>query len=200
MSTTRPADGLRPVDRVAVYDAPGGRPRAWLPSDIRGTPLTVPVVRRESGWVAVLLPSINRTIGWIPPGGWILVPLHDQLLVHRREHRLIWLRDDVVVRSWPVTLGRAETPTPLGRTFILGQSTLPGEVYADTNVFALGAVPDNPSAVPDGLRGAHIGIHTWYHDRTLAQDITDGCIRLTKSGQRQLLRELRPGTEVVVLD
>jgi len=38
-------------------------------------------------------------------------------------------------------------------------------VYADTDVLALGAVPDDPDSVPTALRGAHIGIHTWYHDR-----------------------------------
>lgn len=200
MSTAPLVEGLRPRGRVAAYDAPGGRPRAWLPSAISGVPLTVPIVQRRLQWVAVLLPSVNRTVAWIPPDGWTRVSLRGQVVVHRREHRLSWYRDGKIVQSWPVTLGHPDTPTPLGRTFILGRSKLAGEVYADTDVLALGAVPDDPSAVPAGLRGAHIGIHTWYHDRTLGQDTTDGCIRLTKSGQRRLLRELAPGTEVVVLD
>jgi lipoprotein-anchoring transpeptidase ErfK/SrfK len=54
--------------------------------------------------------------------------------------------------------------------------------------------------VPAGLRGAHIGIHTWYHDGELGQQTTNGCIRLTASGQRLLLDETRPGTPVVVVD
>jgi hypothetical protein len=73
-------------------------------------------------------------------------------------------------------------------------------VYAGTDVFALAAVPDDPRSVPTGLRGAHIGLHTWYHDRELGKNTTNGCIRLTRSGQRQLLAALVPGTSLLVLD
>lgn len=201
LSTQRAREGLRPTGRLAAYDAPGGRPRAFLEPKLAGVRLTVPIVERRAGWVAVLLPSSNRRLAWISPGtAWTSVPLRDQLVVYRSTHRLEWHRDDRLVRSWPVSLGLRATPTPLGRTFILGRSKLPGAVYADTDVFALGAVPDDPDAVPPGLRGAHIGVHTWYNDHTLGQNVTDGCIRLTRSGQQLLLRSLAPGTPVVVLD
>lgn len=200
LSTVRPREGLHPTRRVAAYDAPGGRPLAFLAPTIAGVPLTMPIVDRRAGWAAVLLPSANRKVAWVPPGPWTTVPLRDHLVVVRSTHRLLWLRDDELVRSWPVSLGHRSTPTPLGRTFVLGRSSLPGSVYADTDVFALGAVPDSPHAVPPGLRGAHIGLHTWYHDRELGNNTTDGCIRLTRTGQRQLLAELPPGTAVVVLD
>lgn len=199
-STARLAEGLRPTARIAAYDAPGGRPRAFLAPTVSGAPLVTPIVARRAGWVAVLLPSANRTVAWLPPGPWRAVPLRDHLVVERRAHRLTWHRDGRVVRSWPVTLGMPHTPTPLGRTFLLGRSTLAGEVYAGTDVFALGAVPDDPDAVPAGLRDAHIGLHTWYHDGELGRNTTDGCIRLTRSGQRRLLAELAPGTPLVVVD
>jgi hypothetical protein len=201
LSTTRLDEGVHPTRAIAAYDAPGGQPRAFLAPTISGVELTMPVVERRSGWTAVLLPSVNRTTGWIPPGdGWTTVPLHDQLVVYRSSHELSWHRDGAPVRSWPVTLGSPQTPTPLGRTFVLGRSSLPGTVYADTDVFALGAVPDAPDSVPAGLRGAHIGVHTWYNDLTLGKDASDGCIRLTKTAQQLLLQEITPGTAVVVLD
>lgn len=200
LSTTRLSEGLHPITRVAAYDAPGGRPKAFVAPTISGVRLTMPIVERRAGWAAVLLPSVNRTIGWLPPGGWETERLRDLIVVVRGTHKLVWLRDDAVVRSWSVTLGTSATPTPLGRTFVLGRSSLPGAVYADTDVFALGSVPDQPDAIPAGLRGAHIGLHTWYHDRALGENDSDGCIRLTRSGQRQLLAELVPGTEVVVVD
>lgn len=200
LSTTPLLEGLRPVRTIAAYDAPGGRPRALLAPMIRGVTVTMPIVERRSGWAGVLLPSANRTVAWVPPGGWTTVALRDQIVVVRSTHQLMWFRDGEVVRSWPVSLGTRATPTPLGRTFILGRSAQPGYVYAGTKVFALGAVPDDPKAVPPGLRGAHIGIHTWYHDRELGRNTTDGCIRLTKKGQQLLLDELSSGTEVVVVD
>ena len=199
-STVRLSEGLRPISRVGAYDAPGGRARAYLAPTIRGVEITLPVVERRSGWAGVLLPSANRTMAWLPPGGWTTVALRDHIVVVRTTHQLHWFRDDALVRSWPVTLGAAATPTPLGRSFILGRSALPGRVYAGTDVFALGAVPDEPDSVPAGLRGAHIGLHTWYHDGELGEDTTDGCIRLTRAGQQLLLTEIAPGTEVLVVD
>lgn len=200
MSTVRLGEGLRPISRIAAYDAPGGRPRAFLAPTISGVELTMPIVARRAGWVAVLLPSANRTIAWVPPGPWTTVVLRDLIVVARRTHRLHWYRDDVLVRSWPVSLGMAVSPTPLGRTFILGRSVLPGRVYADTEVFALGSVPDDADSVPSSLRGAHIGLHTWHHDRELGRNTTNGCIRLTRKGQELLLAEVRPGNELLVLD
>jgi L,D-transpeptidase catalytic domain len=200
LSTVRLGDGLHPTDEIGAYDAPGGRPLAFLAPDIEGVPLTMPIVERRSDWAAVLLPSANRQLAWVPPGSWTTVPLRDLLIVVRRKHQLIWLRDDKPVQSWQVTLGLPATPTPLGRTFLLGRSALDGEVYAGLDVFALGAVPDDPDAVPPGLRGAHIGLHTWYNDDDLGGNTTDGCIRLTRSGHQRLLSEVIPGTELVVVD
>ncbi|WBC17323.1 L,D-transpeptidase [Micromonospora sp. WMMA1998] len=193
-------EGLRPDRNVAAYDAPGGRPLAFLAPTISGVRLTVPIVERRAGWTAVLLPSANRTVGWLPSGGWTTVALRDQILVERRTHRLTWNRDGRAVRSWPVSLGMSGQLTPLGRTFVLGRTPPPQDVYGGVDIFALGAIPDDPDAVPTGLRGAHIGLHSWYNDDTLGENVTNGCIRLTRSAQRQLLAELEPGTSLVVVD
>jgi hypothetical protein len=198
--TTPLTEGLSPTRRIAAYDAPGGRPLAFLAPTISDVPLTVPVVTSRVGWTAVLLPSANRRIAWLPVGGWRTVALHHQLVVERRAHRLTWWRDGRPVRSWPVSLGQPGQATPLGRTFVLGRTPPPEEVYGGVDVFALGAVPDDPAAVPTGLRGAHIGLHSWHDDDTLGEDVTNGCIRLTRSGQRQLLDQVPPGTPVVVVD
>ncbi|WP_433282724.1 L,D-transpeptidase [Micromonospora sp. CA-244673] len=198
---TRPlTEGLTPTRNVAAYDAPGGRPLAFLAPTISDVELTVPIVERRVGWTAVLLPSANRRIAWLPAGGWSIVALRDQIVVERRPHRLTWYRDGSAVRSWEVSLGMSGQLTPLGRTFVLGRTPPPQDVYGGVDIFALGAIPDDPDAVPTGLRGAHIGLHSWYTDATLGRNVTNGCIRLTRSGQRQLLAELRPGTAVVVVD
>ncbi|MCI4062043.1 L,D-transpeptidase [Micromonospora sp. R77] len=198
--TTPLTEGLTPTTRVAAYDAPGGRPLAFLAPTISDVALTMPVVARRVGWTAVLLPSANRRIAWLPAGGWTTVRLRDQLVVERRPHRLTWWRDGHPVASWRVSLGMPGQSTPLGRTFVLGRTPPPEAVYGGVDIFALGAVPDDPDAVPTGLRGAHIGVHTWHDDDTLGEDVTNGCIRLTRSGQQRLLEKIRPGTAVVVVD
>ena len=84
--------------------------------------------------------------------------------------------------------------------YVLGRSKLASPVYAGVDVLALSSIPDDPNSVPTGLRGAHTGIHTWKNDNNLGKNVSDGCIRLTKSGQQLLLREIEPGTPVTVLD
>ncbi|MGC4808512.1 L,D-transpeptidase [Micromonospora sp. DT233] len=202
LETAGLAEGLTPTRRIPAYDAPGGRPLAFLAPTISGVPLTVPIVQRRAGWTAVLLPSANRQLAWLPPGDddRRAVALRDQLVVERRAHRLHWHRDGRTLRSWPVSLGANGQATPLGRTFVLGRTPPPEEVYGGVDILALGALPDDPDAVPAGLRGAHIGLHSWHDDDTLGEDVTNGCIRLTRSAQRELLAEVRPGTSVVVVE
>ncbi|SCF44409.1 L,D-transpeptidase [Micromonospora mirobrigensis] len=199
---TRPlTQGLAPTRKIPVYDAPGGRPLAFLAPTISDVPLTVPIAQRRTGWTAVLLPSANRRLAWVPPtGGWTTVALPDQIVVERRPHRLTWFHSGRAVRSWPVSLGMPGQETPLGRTFVLGRTPPPEEVYGGVDIFALGAVPDDPDAVPTGLKGAHIGLHSWHDDDTLGRNVTNGCIRLTRGAQRLLLDRVPPGTGLLVVD
>ncbi|MFG1838026.1 L,D-transpeptidase [Micromonospora sp. NPDC049175] len=200
LDTTPLTEGVHPTRRIAAYDAPGGRPRAFLEPMISGVDLTMPIADRRAGWTAVLLPSANRRLAWLPPGGFDTVALRDQIVVERKAHRLTWYRAGTAVRSWEVSLGQSGQETPLGRTFVLGRTPPPEEVYGGVDIYALGAVPDDPESVPAGLRGAHIGVHTWQDDDELGENTTNGCIRLTRSGQRELLAEVRPGSSVVVVD
>lgn len=200
MDTTPLTEGVHPTRRIAAYDAPGGRPLAFVEPTLAGVELTVPIAQRQASWTAVLLPSANRRLAWLPPGGFDTVALRDQIVVERRTHRLTWYRAGKAVRSWETSLGQSGQETPLGRTFILGRTPPPEEVYGGVDIYALGSVPDDPEAVPTGLKGAHIGLHTWYNDDDLGENTTNGCIRVTRSGQRELLAEVRPGSTLVVVD
>jgi hypothetical protein len=199
-STTPLTEGVRPDDKVAVYDAPGGRPRAYLPAQISGVDVTVPVVGRDQGWTAVLLPSVDRTIGWLAPAGdYTTGQLHDQLVLKRGDHELTWLRDGVRKASWTVATGATQTPTPLGRTFVLGRTVTDGDEYAGLDALVLGAVPEEKEALAPGLRDGHTAIHSWYHSSVFGHDISNGCIRVPKAGQRELLDEIPSGTGVSIV-
>ncbi|MDG6102595.1 L,D-transpeptidase [Dactylosporangium aurantiacum] len=197
-STVPLTEALHPTAKLAAYDAPGGTARAYLTPDISGVRLVMPIVARRAGWVAVLLPTLNRSVGWLPAGGWSTVPLRDQLVVRRGAYTLTWLRDGVAQHTWTVTVGAAATPTPLGRTFVLGRSSLPSKVYAGLDVLALGAVPDDKGAVAEGLQDAHTGIHAWYRDE-FGYRRSNGCVRMPPAAQKILLDAIPSGTSVVVL-
>jgi len=200
LSTASVTEGLHPTTSLPVYDAPDGTPRARLAPWISELPVTVPVIARRGGWVAVLLPSINRTIGWLPAGGWVSRPLPDQLIVQRRAHRLTWLHHGVRAAAWTISTGTAATPTPLGRTFVLGRTTPHGAVYAGLDALALGSIPDDRDAVASALRTAHTGIHSWYRAGAFGRSVSNGCIRVPEAGQRTLLQHITPGTAVTVID
>ncbi|GGM43644.1 hypothetical protein GCM10007977_051480 [Dactylosporangium sucinum] len=197
-STTALTEGLQLAAKSPVYDAPGGQARAYLTPQISGVDLVMPIVARRDGWVAVLLPSINRSVGWLPAGGWTTRPLRDQLVVRRSAFTLTWLRDGVTQQTWTVTIGAPSTPTPLGRTFVLGRSSLPSKVYAGLDVLALGAVPDDKNAVDEGLYDAHTGIHAWYRNE-FGYKKSNGCVRMPPAAQKVLLDQVASGTSVIVL-
>ncbi|WP_189170379.1 L,D-transpeptidase [Pilimelia anulata] len=189
---------VHPERTLPVYDRPGGKAVVFLPEKIHNVPVYAPLVRERTGWIAVLLPSGNRTMGWLPPGGWSRASVRDQVVIRRRAHTLTWLRDGERRGSWTVSVGSNTSPTPLGRSFVFGRSSLSGEVYAGLDVLALGAVPDDPDSVPAGLRGAHIGIHSWYRD-TFGGNTSDGCVQVPPAGHKLLLANLTKGSGVLVL-
>jgi lipoprotein-anchoring transpeptidase ErfK/SrfK len=199
-STVAATEGVHVGAKRALYDAPGGKPRAMLPPSISGVPLTLPVVERQPGWVAVLLPTDNRRVGWLPDTGWSPVTLHDQLILHRKTHKLTWLVDGAEKQSWTVATGTAATPTPLGRTFILGPTPTSGAVYAGLEALVLGSVPDHPEALSAGLQKGHTAIHSWYSSAVFGHSVSNGCIRMPKAAQQTLLANIAPGTELTVLD
>jgi len=200
LSTATVAEGLRLIAGRVVYDAPGGTPKAVLPSEISGLPVTVPIVERRTGWVAVLLPSVNRTVGWLTDQGSVRVALRDQLVLRRSTHELTWFRDGVEQAGWTVATGAPATATPLGRTFVLGRVTPDGHAYAGLDALALGSVPDDREALPASLRAGHTAIHGWYRTSAFGRSISNGCIRMPRKGQRTLLKTIAMGTVVTVID
>nr|WP_296069220.1 L,D-transpeptidase [uncultured Actinoplanes sp.] len=195
-STARLVEALHPERKLAVYDAPGGRPRAFLPRRISGLEVVVPIVQKRAGWVAVLLPSANRRVGWLPGAGWSPRAIRDQLVV--KGHRLTWLRDGRLQQAWTVATGAKATPTPYGRTFVLGRTGTRGSVYAGLDALVLGAVPEKRENLAPGLRDGHTGIHAWTHPAAFGRSVSNGCIRMPAAAQRTLLRHLGAGTTVHV--
>lgn len=193
-------EGLRPHGKVAVYDAPGGRPRAFLARSISGLPVTVPIVQRRPGWVAVLLPSVNRRVGWLPSTSGDVRPLHDQLILDRSDRRLTWLRDGRERGSWEVSVGSPRTPTPLGRTYVMGHTITHGSVYAGEDAIVLGAVPDNREALSASLRNGHTAIHAWSDASAFGRNVSNGCIRIPAKVQRTLLKSIGTGAVVHVVN
>ncbi|MFI1996143.1 L,D-transpeptidase [Actinoplanes sp. NPDC020271] len=198
-STVAAAQGLHPTTRVALYDAPGGKPRAFLPSTISGLRTIVPIVEERDGWVAVLVPSVNRRIGWVPPGGYTTEALRDQLIAELSKHTLIWLRDGQEQQRWTVAIGSKATPTPTGRTYVMGTTRMHGDIYLNLDALVLGSIPEEPEKMSEAFQLAHTGIHAWYKSSVFGQSVSNGCLRMPGPAQEKLVAEVGAGTPLTVL-
>lgn len=190
---------VQPTRTVTAYDAINGTPRAQLPAKILGHPVIMPVIESRAGWYAVPLMSANRRIAWLKADGLTVSTTTEQIVVDISARTLTWYHNGVSMGTWSATIGVAATPTPLGRTFVFGRTPPPDPVYGGVDILALGGIPDHPENLPEGLRGAHTGIHSWFNNNTIGEMDSDGCVRITPEQQRQLIEYAKPGTPVVVI-
>ncbi|GAA2898520.1 hypothetical protein Acy02nite_84480 [Actinoplanes cyaneus] len=198
-STAAVTQGLHPEKKVALYDAPGGKPRAFLPSSISGLRTVVPIVEQRDGWVAVLAPSANRRIGWVPPGGYTTETLRDQLIADLSERTLTWLRDGKEQQRWTVAIGSTATPTPVGRTYVMGTTRMRGDIYLNMDALVLGSIPEEPEKMSEAFQLAHTGIHAWYKSSVFGHNVSNGCLRMPGPAQQKLVAEVGAGTPLTVL-
>ncbi|MGI8335869.1 L,D-transpeptidase [Actinomadura scrupuli] len=188
---------VHPTAQRVVYASPGGRPIARLPSTQLGAPTWVPVIASVPGWQRILLPSRpNRATGWISTGEGRLQTRHSDYLVRieAAAHRATVLRGGHRVARWKVAVGTAETPTPLGRTFILTTLTPAHPTYSRL-FFPLGAHSDVLKTF-DGGPGT-IALHTWPSSEVFGHAVTHGCVRVPARALR-LLARIPPGSPVIV--
>ncbi|GAA1621828.1 L,D-transpeptidase [Actinoplanes couchii] len=191
-------EALRPKQKVALYDAPGGEPLAFLPPRISGLATVVPIVARQTGWAAVLVPATNRKVGWVPTAGWRPEPLRDQLMVDLSNRSLVWLRGGEEQGRWTVAIGTEKTPTPTGRTYVMGRTGTNGAAFAGLDALVLGSIPEEPEKMAAAFQGAHTGIHAWSNNAVFGRNVSNGCVRMPPKAQRRLLDQVDPGTPVIV--
>jgi lipoprotein-anchoring transpeptidase ErfK/SrfK len=169
-----------------VFADPLGKPVAYLPSEFPYDGTTVPVVERQDHWVKVLLtgrhavPSRGdsaQVAGWLRMQD-VELSASDVYVDVSISHRAIDIvRNGVRERiandfAW----GRPDTPTPLGRAFIMTRAVAPEFAYTRGHPIIYLSVQ---SPTLDGFNGADVAITAFhYHDWHSGQ-ISNGCIRLT---------------------
>jgi hypothetical protein len=114
---------VHPVRETPVRDAPDGRPIARMETTQFGD-TWLPVIAEQPGWVQVLLPSKpSSSTGWMRADDVERAITPYVIKVHLGAKKLELVRDGKVAKEWSVGIGTPETPTPTGRTFLLGSPT-----------------------------------------------------------------------------
>ncbi|GAA3250182.1 L,D-transpeptidase [Nonomuraea helvata] len=187
---------VHPGRTVAVYAQAGGKPVATLPATQLGSQTWVPVVEARKGWYRVLLPSKpNHVTGWVKAAGLKKARSRYRAIVSLGTKKLTVMNASKKVGTWSVAVGGPETPTPVGRTFLLALMSPKDKAAYSPLIMPLGT----HSTTLDTFGGGPgtVAFHGWPDPKVFGQAITHGCIRVPAPALK-VLAKLPLGTPVLV--
>lgn len=187
---------VHPKRVVPLYDVPDGKPFAKIgPHQFGDTWL--PVITRNRDWVQVLLPSRpNGSTGWIESSQLQEAFSHYLIRVHLDSRTMQLFRDGKPMGMWTVAVGASGTPTPTGRTFVLGQVVDDQQPFSPV-ILPLGSHSDTLDSYGGGP--GTVAIHGWTDPSVFGKAISHGCIRVPDEALAKV-RTVPLGTPVVVDD
>ena len=185
---------VHPRRVLAVYAEPGRKPFAKVtPTQMNDTWL--PVIDQRKGWTQVLLPSRpNGSIGWVRTAQ--LVERHTPYVirVHVGSRRMELVRDGETIGEWSVAVGKPGTPTPTGRTFLLGSIVDENQSFSPV-ILPLGTHSDTLDTYGGGP--GTVALHGWNDTSVFGKAISHGCVRVPADALDQL-RDVPLGTLVII--
>lgn len=189
-------DGLvvRPVRVLPVYDNPAGRAFAKMPPQQFGD-TWLPVIAQRAGWLRVLLPSRpNGATGWLRESGVELRTSPYLVRVHLGSRTLEIDYEGGSIGTWPVAVGKPDTPTPTGRTFVLGSVLDEAQSYSPI-ILPLGSHSDTLDTYGGGP--GTVALHGWPDPSVFGSAVSHGCIRVPADALDRLT-QVPLGTLVIV--
>ena len=191
---TTEGDVVHPKRPLPVYAAPGRRPFAKImPTQMGETWL--PVVDRRDGWSKVLLPSRpNGSTGWLKSSELETARTPYLIRVHVGSRELELFEDGNLVGSWPVAVGAPATPTPTGRTFLLGSIVDENQSYSPV-ILPLGSHSDTLDTYGGGP--GTVALHGWPDASVFGDAVSHGCVRVPADALERLA-QVPLGTLVIM--
>lgn len=188
---------VHPHRLVPIYATPGGPPIASLPPTQLVSDTWLPVIAERAGWVQVLLPSRpNGATGWLATTEQVTVATTPyRIIVDRAAFSLTLLRDEQPVGTWRVGIGKANSPTPPGRTFLLASFTESTPTYSPV-IIPLGTHSTTYTSYAGGP--GTVGIHTWPTATVYGTASSDGCVRIPPDALQIVSTEVPLGTPVLI--
>jgi len=195
----RPAEAtdgtvVHPRKPTAIFDQPGGEPIGKIgPRQLGDTWL--PAIGSQDGWTRVLLPSKpNGSTGWLQTADVAESRTKYLIRVHLGARKLELLRGEKQIGEWSVGIGKPDTPTPTGRTFLLGSIVDPGQQFSPV-ILPLGSHSDTLDSFGGGP--GTVAIHTWPSTEVFGTESSHGCIQVPEDALDHL-KEVPLGTLVLV--
>jgi hypothetical protein len=185
-----------PQTQLVLRDRPGGKPVATLGGRTEfGSPETVGVAVARGAWLGVITTKLpNGVLGWVRRADVRVRPVAWSVAISLSNRTLVVRHDGRTVRSVPVGIGAAGSPTPPGR-YVVTDHIDPGAeggVYGCC-ILALSGHQPSPPAGWDRSRDWRLAIHGGPLGAVSA-----GCVHADEATLRYLMRETPLGTPVTV--
>ena len=193
----RPAGG----STIVVRSRPRGPVVARLDGRTEfGSPTTLAVAAQRGRWLGVVTTHVaNGRLGWVDPQESTvrLSTTRVRIVIDLSERRLVVRRGGEVVRRMTVAIGRASSPTPVGRFAVTDK--LAGSRYGSYYgccILALSA--HQPNLPPGWTGGDRIAVHGTNDPSSIGAAVSAGCPRASAEDMRVLMRVVPLGAPVVV--
>lgn len=185
---------VHPRTETALYSAPDAEAFGKIGPTQFG-PTWLPVVEQTDGWVRVLLPSKpNRSTGWLPDEDLDRATSPYLIRVHTSSRTLELFLNNKSLGTWKAGVGARKTPTPAGRTFLLG-SIIDRTRSASPIVLPLGT--HSPTLDTFGGGPGTVAIHGWPDPRVFGAATSAGCVRVPRAALTHL-QKVPLGTLVLI--
>ncbi len=187
-----------------MFADPAGQPVASLSATQRYGGAVVPVVRRYDDWVKVLLVGRQgvppqgdpaQVSGWLRMADVTLAPQDARIVVSLSARTI-----DIVSRAGTERVatdfgsGATDTPTPVGRAFVMMTRTAPDLGYTRGHPLVYLSVQSRTLA---GFGGADVAVTAFHYHDDRSGAISNGCIRVS-ADVIERLAQLPEGTLVEV--
>ena len=193
----RPAGG----STLVVRSRPRGPVVARLDGRTEfGSPTTLAVAAQRGRWLGVVTTHVaNGRLGWVDPQESAVrtSATRVRVVIDLSERRLVVRRGGEVVRRMTVAIGRAGSPTPVGRFAVTDK--LPGSRYGSYYgccILALSA--HQPNLPPGWTGGDRIAVHGTNDPSSIGGAVSAGCPRASAEDMRFLMRVVPLGAPVFV--
>jgi L,D-transpeptidase catalytic domain len=185
--------------RTTLYRKPGGRARIKLgPRTEWGSPRIFGVVRRRGDWVSVQAPELdNGEVAWMPQSEARVDCVHWAMRVDRSRRRLYVQHNGKTVRRFVIAVGRKGNATPRGRFSVTDKLRVTdrGSPYGCCVLALSGHQTHLPPSWPGGDR---LAIHATTELSSIGRATSLGCMRVTSSQARWLIKTIPLGTPLYV--
>lgn len=163
-------------------------------------PLVFHVIEKQGDWLKVLIPvRPNHTVGWVKASEVTLSTTEFRIQLDLSTFRLTVFKGAEVFLETDVVIGRDNTPTPVGRFYLLEKIKQkdPNGIYG-TWILATNGYSETLDTFNGGL--PVIALHGTNQPELIGTQASNGCVRMLNDIADQLAEAVPAGTPIDIVD